>query len=116
MNADYSDRRFQLWEYRVSHGSLLIRSPRGLDATRSVDFIFVGVEYLAVPRVFRGLSLDAHRESDRVAVTAEFGPFEIDRLRVLVSAGKRFPIVAAGLRVEEHEGDIFDSPFAERTN
>ena len=43
-------RQFQLWEYQVSHGFLLIRSPAGPDAAKSIDIIFVGVEYLAAPR------------------------------------------------------------------
>lgn len=43
-------REFQLWEYRVSHGSLLIRSPAGPGFETSIDIICVGVEYLAAPR------------------------------------------------------------------
>ncbi len=43
-------REFQLWEYRVGHGSLLIRSPAGPGVETSIDIICVGVEYLAAPR------------------------------------------------------------------
>ena len=35
MIADFPDRRFQLWEYRVSHGSLLIPSPKNPEAARN---------------------------------------------------------------------------------
>ena len=40
----FSGRTFQLWEYRVSHGSLLIRSPKGEDVAMNIDIICVGVE------------------------------------------------------------------------
>jgi hypothetical protein len=50
MSATYPDRRFQLWEYRVSHGSLLIRSPKGPDAEMNIDLVFSGVEFVACPR------------------------------------------------------------------
>ena len=43
-------RAFQLWEYHVSHGSLLIRSPAGPEFETSVDMVCVGVEYLSAPR------------------------------------------------------------------
>jgi hypothetical protein len=43
-------RNFQLWEYHVSHGSLLIRSPAGPGIETRVDIICMGVEYLAAPR------------------------------------------------------------------
>jgi hypothetical protein len=46
MSVSYLSRRFQLWEYRVSHGSLLVRSPKGPDATTNVDLVFDGVEYI----------------------------------------------------------------------
>jgi hypothetical protein len=41
----------------VSHGSLLVRSPKGPDATTNVDLIFVGVEYICCPRMLRGVEL-----------------------------------------------------------
>lgn len=40
MNATtFPDRRFQLWEYWVGHGALLIRSPKGPRAETNVDFV-----------------------------------------------------------------------------
>jgi hypothetical protein len=50
MSALTKGRKFQLWEYHVSHGSLLIRSPAEPGAETSVDIVCVGVEYLAAPR------------------------------------------------------------------
>jgi len=53
----FPNRTFQLWEYRVSHGSLLIRSPGNPDAKTNVDFVCIGVEYLAVPRFLHGVDV-----------------------------------------------------------
>lgn len=105
-------REFQLWEYRVSHGSLLIRSPAGPGIETSIDIICVGVEYLAAPR-----------HLGKIAVS-EATAAEVDRLEeilgkkllrsnvwALQGSRQRFLVVAAALKVQEHRGSIFDSPF-----
>ena len=47
-------RQFQLWEYRVSHGQMLLRSvPSGEDAT-NVDVLFWGVSRIDLPTRFDG--------------------------------------------------------------
>jgi hypothetical protein len=113
MSAFTRGRQFQLWEYRVSHGSLLIRSPAGPGRETSVDIICTGLEYLAAPR-----------HLDEITVS-EATQIELDRLQkilgsrfspplrawALESLGERFLIVAASLKVQEHLGDIFESPF-----
>lgn len=106
-------RRFQLWEFHVSHGSLLIRSPAAQESMTSIDIICVGVEYISAPRHLREVTI--------VQPTAE----EIQSLEkvlqkslppshvwIMQSAGQRFTIVASALQVREHSGEIFDSPFA----
>ena len=107
-----SERRFQLWEYRVSHGSLLIRSPRAPGVDENVDVRFVGVEYLAVPRSFQGLRIEVGDESETRQVESAYGR-ELKSLRVfrLTSHGVRYFIVALSCRVETHSNDIFWSPF-----
>ena len=41
-----SDRRFQLWSYRVSHSQLLLRSVRDAEHTSRIDVLFKGVDAL----------------------------------------------------------------------
>ena len=111
MLASFPDRRFQLWLYEVSHGSLLVRSP-GREDLQIVDLVFVGVEYVALPRHLRGVEVepgsatDVARASDvlRKAVAD-------DHVFAIVSGGQRHLVVAVALRVSSHDGDIFDSPF-----
>ncbi|POZ50297.1 hypothetical protein [Methylovulum psychrotolerans] len=50
-------RTFQLWEYHVSHGSLLIRSPKSLDEATNIDIICSGVDYLSAPRFIYNLEI-----------------------------------------------------------
>lgn len=49
--ADYPDRIFQIWEYQVTHASMLIRSPRRGKDLENIDLVFTGVSYLRTPPV-----------------------------------------------------------------
>lgn len=107
-----SNRVFQLWEYRVSHGGLLIRSPKGPQESSNIDVVFDGVEYIDCPRMLSGLLLtegDAQVVRERVPALGEIRlP---DRLFLLVSGGARYFVVASSCRVEESQADIFETPF-----
>lgn len=110
--ADYPDRRFQLWEYQVSHGGLLIRSPKGPSAPFNVDILFNGVELVACPRLLRGIELVEASPEDLQRVAESLGaPSDEDRVFVLSSEGVRHLVVASSMGVFEHDGEIFDSPF-----
>jgi hypothetical protein len=107
---DLRNRRFRIWEYRVSHDQLLVRSPRAERHPRNVDVIFVGVEYLELATMFEGLEIAEPTDADlahvRAAYKAEVRP---DYVRVLVSQGRRYLVVAAGMKIEENELDLFES-------
>jgi hypothetical protein len=113
MKADYPDRKFQLWEYKVSHGSLLVRSPKTALDGFNVDLMFSGVEFVSLPRHMLGIALEEPTivEWERVAgmCQKEIGR---DQMYVLASQGHRYFIVAAGCRVAETTVEIFDSPFS----
>jgi hypothetical protein len=108
-------RNFQFWEYHVSHGSLLIRSPAGPGIETSVDIICVGVEYLAAPRhlgeITVCLATEAEVEHLEKVLQKKLSPLHV---WVFEGASDRFPIVGAGLDVREHPGNIFHSPFDDR--
>jgi len=109
---DFKGRVFQLWEYQVSHGSLLIRSPKGPTFQTNIDIICAGVEYLAAPRFLRGLEIQEANALELQHVESVLGRhISSSNLRMLVANDIRFPIVAASFKVEEHEQDIFSSPF-----
>jgi len=111
-SKNFTDRVFQLWEYRVSHGSLLIRSPQDPGETRNVDIICAGVEYLAVPRFFRGIEIVAATPTEVRLLEERLGKdIPSESVHIIASSAQRFPIVAASLKLEENELEIFESPL-----
>ena len=113
-NAIFGKRTLQLWEYRVSHGSLLIRSPKtesGGLAT-NIDIVCTGVEYLALPRYLRCISILEARPDEVSELEADLGKELLPvSVRILMSMGKRFRVVAASLEIYENQNDIFESTF-----
>lgn len=117
-----SNRTFKVWEYQVSHGQLLIRSPRtpatgdSPERLTNLDLVCLGVEYMALPRLFHGLELlpatasELEKLSDLLGTTIT--PASV---RVVASSGKRFSIVAASFAFSENDWDIFESPFEFRS-
>lgn len=105
-------RRFQLWEYHVSHGIVLIRSPRESDETHNLDIMFFGVEYLAIPRHLEEVIIEPGSKEDwNHANRLLKRNIEHHRVWAIVSLGVRHLIVAAKIDVRETKTDIFDSPF-----
>ena len=112
MKKSFADRVFQLWEYKVSHGSLLIRSPKGPEISKNIDLICVGVDYFATPCQFRGLDLTEGTVEEIKSLSHLLGEdIQPSNVRVIVSEGRRFPIVAVSFRISENEDDIFHGPF-----
>ncbi len=106
-------RQFQLWEYRVSHGSLLIRSPPpGQHIGTSIDIICVGVEYLAAPRFLGEITVSQAPETEFESLKKVLGrELPHSKLWTLQGPRGRFLVVGVALKIQEHWGDIFDSPF-----
>jgi len=117
-----SERTFQVWEYQVSHQRLLIRSPRKPAAeerpelTTNLDISCWGVEYMAIPKLFRGLELDSPTSSEIQHLEMLLGrTIPAKRILILSSQGKRFSLVAESFSFFENDWDIFDSPIEFRS-
>ena len=117
-----SDRPFKIWEYQVSHGQLLIRSPKAPATEKSPEFrtnldvVFLGVDYMAIPGAFRGLELMSPTPDEIQHLEVLLGkPIAPDNVKILASEGKRFPVVASTFSVSENDWDIFESPFEFRS-
>ncbi len=105
-------RSFQLWDYRVSHGSLLIRSPRKSGHRFNVDIKYFGVEYVAVPRHLKEIVyLEANKDEVKYVERILGKSINKDNVFVLESSTGRHLIVASRMKIEESEFDIFDSSF-----
>ena len=112
MKKTFDKRDFQLWEYRVSHGSLLVRSPKAGSYKTNLDLVFSGVEYVASPRHLISLEID-EPTPDEVRHVRECiaSNVHLEYVTILVAEGRRHFVVAAGLQVSENDMGIFDSPF-----
>jgi hypothetical protein len=113
MIATYPDLVFQVWEYRVTHGSLLIRSPKRANQLVNVDIIFSGVEWLSVSRLLKGLIVEVGNDEDVARASFTARGLSSERVFALLSGGQRHLVVAAACRVSESDMDIFSSPFAD---
>lgn len=120
MKETKSDRRFQVWEYHVSHGELLIRSPKSPESNSSpeqltnVDLIFDGVQYMALPRAFTGFEVADPRPEELRSIEQQIGKAvkHPQKVVVLVSGERRFYVVAAHFKIDENDLDFFESPFS----
>lgn len=108
----FASRMFQTWQFRVSHGELLVRSPKDANHSTNIDLMFAGVEYMDLPRHLGQLEVHEPDETD-ISFIRERLPKRgsSDKIFVLISNGRRYRIVAAGMKVSENELEIFDSPF-----
>jgi hypothetical protein len=105
-------RRFQFWEYHVSHGSLLIRSPADARFSVSIDIMFTGVQYVSLPRHLGEIKIAAAGDDERERIE-KLVDIEVTDLKVwaLENACGRHFVAAASLKIAEHHGNIFASPF-----
>ena len=82
----------------------------------NLDIVFMGVDYVAVPRLLQGLELVEPLPAEVESVRSILGnTIEPEALKIIASGGKRFSIVASCFKVIENDWDIFDSPFEFRS-
>lgn len=106
----------------MSHGQLLIRSPKAPatntlpERATNLDLACLGVEYMALPRLFRGLELAQPTRDELEQLESLLSrPIESSNVRMLASEGKRFPVIASSFSLSENDWDIFESPFEFRS-
>jgi hypothetical protein len=114
METRVKGRSFELWDFTVSHGQLLIRSPRGSDEQHNTDIVFAGVKYSELPVNLGKVTLEEPTEDDFAHIRRRF-PEEFDlptKLFVLCGAKEmRYYVVAAYCKVSENDLEITESPL-----
>ena len=110
----FPGRTFQFWMYRVSHGELLVRSPRSSEGHETnVDIAFVGTDYVELPHVFPDFEVEEAAAPDDVAFAEERLGEGLGRSRkafVFHCENRRYLVVAAWMRIRENTLDIFELP------
>jgi hypothetical protein len=98
----------------VSHGSLLIRSPRGPDTGTNVDLAFSGVEYVACPWLMRGLELAQAGSADLRRVHRRAWCLKIRTRSSFSCRARPLLVVASSCLVSENTGLIAQPGITER--
>ena len=112
MKMSFTSRTFQTWVFIVSHGQLLIRSPKTSECPTNMDLMFLGVEYMDLPRFLRGFEVVEPNDADVSLIRERLDKLgSSDRIFVISSNNRRYHVVAAALQISENEREIFDSPF-----
>lgn len=107
-------RLFQFWEYRVSHGSLFLRSPKTKELGTNVDVMFKDVIYVALPRFLYEIDIvEPTTEEIRCVNDLISPPHEIINLYIILSRERRFSVAAASFRVETNDLEMMESAFPE---
>lgn len=104
---------FQFWEYRVSHGCLLLRSPPTPTRAENIDIEFHAVVFVQLPRHLGSVSLCDPTALEIAHVQEQLGREFRDptRLWVLSDGTRRHLIAAAAMRRTRNSLDMFESPF-----
>jgi hypothetical protein len=112
MSLAWHYRQFQFWMYRMSHGELLVRSPRDAENEENVDLIFVGVEYVDLPRQLPGVKVDVPTADEVKWLGSRVGrPVEASKVTVLETQGRRHLVLASFFKVETNKLDLLEIPF-----
>ncbi len=111
LDALKSDRDFQVWEYLVSHGQLLIRSP-GFKRT-NVDIEFFAVEYVSLPHYLKGIEILEPTAEEDESFRQLVGRLlhKNVKVHVLKSGGKRHYVVGILRGMFENDWEPFESPL-----
>lgn len=103
-----SDRKFKIWQYSVSHGMLLLRSPIDGVHHMNMDVVFAGVSYINLPAVMNGMEvIVASLPISEVWPMAKMG----DVLYTVRSQGMEYFVVGGVCRSYENKLDLFETGF-----
>lgn len=116
------DRNFMIWEYQASHSMLLVRSPKSPahgdipPRVTNVDILFTLVDFINLPAVLLGVTMDTGTEQECFGIEAMLGKaVERSRVHVLQSMGRRFHVVASKVSISENDWETFQSPIEHRS-
>jgi hypothetical protein len=95
-----SEFAFHLYDYM--DGNVLLRNPGGLfmgkETGGNVDLVFLGVEYLEIPALLRGVTIERPHDEHSLLLEGRFLPGSLadpgDQTYAINSEGRRYNIVA----------------------
>lgn len=111
----YPNRRFQLLFYQISHGELIIRSPKNVNSKAdnyTIDVYFGDVIYLEIPKELNGIKFRRAHADDVIYIESKIKK-EIteDNIVVIISGDKEYYIVASVISIIENDLSLFELPI-----
>jgi hypothetical protein len=101
-----SSRHFQIWQYRVSHRQLLIRSVLEGDDPSRIEVLFRNVAAIKIATAFDGLVIREPSPEELSAIRQQAGPsVTVDRAFVIEALDLFGYIVASNFSTAEDNGD-----------
>lgn len=113
----FSDRRFQMLFYQISHSEIIIRANKkdiltGKEYDHNIDVYFSDVKYIEIPCVINGINFRKGNKEDYYYLkTKILKNFDEDEIVVIISEGKEYYIVASVIMVEENDLDLMKLPI-----
>jgi len=103
-------RRFQVWEYKVSHGQLLLRSVKGDGLPTRVDVLFKSVAAVHLPTAFDGLSVSETSEGEDTNLHLLPGLQQKHGKKTFIVRGSQFTgyVIAGAFAFHEDELEYYD--------
>ena len=106
----FPGRDFQLWNYQVSHGMLLLRSPKNSGHPTRVEIAFKNVHAIKLPTAMRDIAIAVADERSAQLIREEAGvPTDGGEVFLIKGGGGTKGYVIAGIAFgQEDEGHYAD--------
>lgn len=112
MREEFGGRLFQAWEYAVTHGQLLLRSPSTGNDYYNIDIIFSGVKFLHLPTALNLVELvDGESLSDHVSLSLLKDWGSRSKVFVLRTDTQHWYVVAKRVQVRRGFDELTETPI-----
>jgi hypothetical protein len=101
-----SNRHFTIFDFRISHGQLLLRASKDDNNIKNIDIVFFGVRYIQLFTSFLGLSIRSVKGGEDVIKydsVNSYLKYEKNHLFEIETKSERFYIGASFFKVYENE-------------
>ena len=111
-NICLTNRKFNFWFYHVSHCEALIRSPKDKNFDKNIDIYFGAIKYIEIPEIMYGLEFEEAKDEDVLYLCEKIGKaVSHEDIKVLISGGRRFYVVAPIIEIMENTLELMELPF-----
>ena len=100
-------RHFQMWEFTVSHDSLLLRSTKGPTHPTRFEVLFKGVALINLPTSFDGLTISVASNQETSALAPQLGALLRHKQHLFLIDGGTFSghVIAGLVAWHEDQGE-----------